>query len=69
MAAQQERKLPLGKIEPNTAKYFSSCALGGIVGESCLSLPYRTKSKLTIGKPVVGALNIEVRHVSEPDMT
>lgn len=33
MAAQQERKLPFGKIEPNSAKYFWSCALGGIVGE------------------------------------
>ncbi|KAJ5223805.1 hypothetical protein N7468_008347 [Penicillium chermesinum] len=27
----QERKLPFGKIEPNSAKYFYSCALGGIV--------------------------------------
>jgi hypothetical protein len=32
MAAIQERKLPLGKIEPNSAKYFWSCAVGGIVG-------------------------------------
>jgi solute carrier family 25 phosphate transporter 3 len=30
--AQQERKLPFGKIEPNTAKYFYSCGLGGIIG-------------------------------------
>lgn len=28
--AQQERKLPFGKIEPNSAKYFYSCAIGGI---------------------------------------
>lgn len=31
MAAQQDRKLPFGKIEPNSAKYFWSCALGGVV--------------------------------------
>lgn len=31
--SQQDRKLPLGKIEPNSAKYFLSCALGGIIGE------------------------------------
>ncbi|KAL9112605.1 MAG: hypothetical protein Q9227_003176 [Pyrenula ochraceoflavens] len=29
--AQKERYLPLGKIEPNSTKYFSSCLLGGIV--------------------------------------
>ena len=28
----QERKLPFGKIEPNSAKYFYSCMLGGIIG-------------------------------------
>ncbi|PLN84852.1 mitochondrial phosphate carrier protein 2 [Aspergillus taichungensis] len=27
----QERKLPFGKIEPNSAKYFASCTLGGII--------------------------------------
>lgn len=37
--AQQERKLPFGKIEPNSAKYFYSCALGGIVGMAYLSAP------------------------------
>lgn len=31
MATQQDRKLPFGKIEPNSAKYFWSCALGGVV--------------------------------------
>lgn len=31
--AQQERKLPFGKIEPNSAKYFYSCAIGGITGK------------------------------------
>lgn len=35
--ALQERKLPFGKIEPNSAKYFASCALGGIIGMSPLS--------------------------------
>ncbi|KAJ6125669.1 mitochondrial phosphate carrier protein, partial [Penicillium sp. IBT 18751x] len=30
--ATQERKLPFGKIEPNTLKYFYSCGLGGIIG-------------------------------------
>ncbi|KAJ5599156.1 hypothetical protein N7450_000223 [Penicillium hetheringtonii] len=30
--AQTERKLPFGKIEPNSAKYFYSCMFGGIVG-------------------------------------
>lgn len=29
--AMQERKLPMGKIEPNTGKYFVNCALGGII--------------------------------------
>lgn len=39
--AQQERKLPFGKIEPHSATYFYSCALGGIVGmASLLSIPY-----------------------------
>ena len=37
MAAQQDRKLPFGKIEPNSAKYFWSCTLGGVVGEYSLS--------------------------------
>lgn len=32
MPAVQEKKLPFGKIEPHSAKYFWSCALGGIVG-------------------------------------
>lgn len=31
-AAKQERKLPFGKIEPNSAKYFASCMVGGIIG-------------------------------------
>lgn len=31
MAENQARKLPFGKIEPYSAKYFYSCALGGIV--------------------------------------
>ncbi|KAF3393838.1 Mitochondrial phosphate carrier protein 2 [Penicillium rolfsii] len=26
-----EPKLPFGKIEPNSAKYFASCALGGVI--------------------------------------
>lgn len=34
--AQQERRLPFGKIEPNSTKYFLSCALGGIIGMSPL---------------------------------
>lgn len=29
---QPERKLPFGKIEPNSAKYFYSCMFGGIIG-------------------------------------
>lgn len=29
---KQERKLPFGKIEPHSAKYFLSCTLGGVVG-------------------------------------
>jgi solute carrier family 25 phosphate transporter 3 len=35
--ALQERKLPFGKIEPNSGKYFLSCALGGIIGMSSVS--------------------------------
>ncbi|KAL2014416.1 hypothetical protein VTN00DRAFT_1941 [Thermoascus crustaceus] len=31
MPAVQEKKLPFGKIEPHSAKYFWSCAMGGIV--------------------------------------
>lgn len=31
--AQTERKLPFGKIEPNSAKYFYSCMFGGVVGK------------------------------------
>lgn len=31
--AQLERKLPFGKIEPNSPKYFYSCMFGGIVGK------------------------------------
>ncbi|CDM37126.1 hypothetical protein DTO013E5_9445 [Penicillium roqueforti] len=27
----QERRLPFGKIEPNSLKYFASCALGGVI--------------------------------------
>ena len=34
--ATQERKLPLGKIEPNSLKYFLSCGFGGIIGMSKL---------------------------------
>ncbi|CAG7941052.1 unnamed protein product [Penicillium olsonii] len=30
--ATQDRKLPLGKIEPNSLKYFLSCGAGGIIG-------------------------------------
>ncbi|OJK00879.1 hypothetical protein ASPACDRAFT_77759 [Aspergillus aculeatus ATCC 16872] len=30
--ATQDRKLPFGRIEPNSAKYFASCTLGGIIG-------------------------------------
>lgn len=30
-ATKQERKLPFGKIEPNSAKYFASCMVGGII--------------------------------------
>ncbi|CAG8015466.1 unnamed protein product [Penicillium salamii] len=29
--ATQDRKLPLGKIEPNSLKYFLSCGAGGII--------------------------------------
>ncbi|CAG7945326.1 unnamed protein product [Penicillium nalgiovense] len=29
--AIQERRLPLGKIEPNSLKYFLSCGVGGII--------------------------------------
>ncbi|PWY71917.1 phosphate carrier protein 2 [Aspergillus eucalypticola CBS 122712] len=29
--AAQKPKYPLGKIEPNSAKYFASCTLGGII--------------------------------------
>lgn len=57
MAAQQERKLPFGKIEPNTAKYFWSCALGGVVGKSshvCACVWSEESRKLTGGKHVVG---------------
>lgn len=28
---QQERKYPLGKIEPNSLKYFGACTMGGII--------------------------------------
>ncbi|KAL4918201.1 mitochondrial carrier domain-containing protein [Aspergillus aurantiobrunneus] len=31
MAAVQERNFPLGKIEPNSLKYFGACTMGGIV--------------------------------------
>ncbi|KAL1985061.1 hypothetical protein VTN96DRAFT_8296 [Rasamsonia emersonii] len=30
-AVQEKRKLPFGKIEPYSAKYFWSCALGGVI--------------------------------------
>ncbi|KAE8362842.1 mitochondrial carrier domain-containing protein [Aspergillus caelatus] len=36
--AMQERKLPMGKIEPNTGKYFVNCALGGIIGPTHTSV-------------------------------
>ncbi|KAB8272785.1 mitochondrial carrier domain-containing protein [Aspergillus minisclerotigenes] len=36
--ATQERKLPMGKIEPNTGKYFVNCALGGIIGPTHTSV-------------------------------
>lgn len=29
---QQEKKYPLGKIEPNSLKYFGACTMGGIIG-------------------------------------
>jgi hypothetical protein len=32
----KERQLPFGKIEPNSAKYFLSCTLGGIIGKYCI---------------------------------
>lgn len=32
MSAGKERTLPLGVIEPNSAKYFYSCAIGGVIG-------------------------------------
>lgn len=44
--ATQERKLPLGKIEPNSLKYFLSCGVGGIIGMS--KLPHVTRHALTI---------------------
>lgn len=43
--ATQERKLPLGKIEPNSLKYFLSCGLGGIIGMSQVS---HVRNALTI---------------------
>jgi solute carrier family 25 (mitochondrial phosphate transporter), member 3 len=30
--ATKEKSLPFGKIEPYSTKYFTSCALGGIIG-------------------------------------
>jgi solute carrier family 25 phosphate transporter 3 len=30
--AAKEKSLPFGKIEPFSAKYFTSCAFGGIIG-------------------------------------
>ncbi|KAK2756753.1 Cu/Pi carrier [Arachnomyces sp. PD_36] len=38
MAATTDRKLPFGKIEPNSAKYFYSCALGGVIGPTHTSI-------------------------------
>jgi hypothetical protein len=43
--ATQERKLPLGKIEPNSLKYFLSCGLGGIIG---MSQAFHVRNTLTI---------------------
>ena len=42
----QERKLPFGTIEPNSAKYFYSCMLGGIIGMIMIS-PRSMSSLLT----------------------
>lgn len=41
--ATQERKLPFGKIEPNSMKYFLSCGLGGIIGKWPLTLLFRRR--------------------------
>jgi solute carrier family 25 phosphate transporter 3 len=30
--AMQEKRYPLGKIEPNSLKYFGACTMGGIIG-------------------------------------
>ena len=46
--ALQERKLPFGKIEPNSAKYFYSCALGGIIGRSYLPRLRSTLANIVI---------------------
>jgi hypothetical protein len=32
--ATNEKSLPFGKIEPYSTQYFTSCALGGIIGMS-----------------------------------
>lgn len=42
--ATQERRLPLGKIEPNSLKYFLSCGFGGIIGMSKLPPSYKTRA-------------------------
>jgi hypothetical protein len=39
--ATQDRKLPLGKIEPNSLKYFLSCGAGGIIGKSKPSISFK----------------------------
>jgi hypothetical protein len=43
--ATQDRKLPLGKIEPNSLKYFLSCGVGGIIGMFKLLVYFKKKKK------------------------
>jgi solute carrier family 25 phosphate transporter 3 len=41
--ATQEKRYPLGKIEPNSLKYFGACTMGGIIGRftpKCMALLY-----------------------------
>ena len=42
--ATQERRLPLGKIEPNSLKYFLSCGVGGIIGMSKAPPPSQARA-------------------------
>lgn len=58
--ALQERKLPFGKIEPNSFKYFYSCGLGGIIGMSPFPSILRSTSLTNISPQLVVSKSIHI---------